>query len=139
MQRTRSTPSAPSVDDRFLGREPLVRLYSLPRAGTATPFSVGAAEYMNNGGFSTQDLTRQQVWNEQALRNVTHVVGADVGVDTESALDVQMLSQAADGAALWFWNSPKWLYALAVDVGNAAVKPNRISSTTGVNAFHPSA
>jgi tripeptidyl-peptidase-1 len=93
--------------------------------------SAAAIEYQGSGGFSNADLTASQVWNEQALRNVTHVVGGNDGTDTESELDVQMLSQAADGATLWFWNSERWLYALAVELLAAPRIPQVVSMSWG--------
>ena len=122
---------SPATDDRFLGRETLLRLYSVPATPAGPDVSAGAIEYQDNGGFSNADLTAQQGWNEQALRNVTHIVGDNVGADTESELDVQMLSQAADGATLWFWNSPQWLYALAVELLAAPSVPQVVSMSWG--------
>ena len=119
------------VDDRFLGRETLQRLYAVPDMPAGPTVSAAAIEYQDNGGFSNGDLTAQQVWNEQALHNVTHVVGQNYGADTESELDVQMLSQAADGATVWFWNSPKWLYALAVELLAAPHPPQVVSMSWG--------
>ena len=121
----------PSVDDRFLGRETLQRLYGVPGAAAGPAVSAGAIEYQNNGGFSNADLGSSQVWNEQALRNITHVVGPNQGLDAESELDVQMLSQSAAGATLWFWDTPYWLYGLAVDLLAAPTAPQVLSMSWG--------
>ena len=120
-----------AVDDRFLGREAVLRLYGMPDAPAGPTVSAAAIEYQNNGGFFNTDLTAQQVWNEQALQNVSHVVGANLGADAESELDVQMLSQTADSATLWFWNSPQWLYALAVDLLATPRPPQVVSMSWG--------
>lgn len=126
-----SAHGSPGVDNRFLGRETLLRLYGVPDTPAGPAVSAAAIEYQDSGGFSNADLTAQQVWNEQELRNVTHIVGENQGADTESELDVQMLSQAADGATVWFWNSPKWLYALAVDLLAAPHIPQVVSMSWG--------
>lgn len=122
---------SPGIDNRFLGRETLQRLYALPGTAAGPTVSAGAIEYQNNGGFSNADLGSSQVWNEQALHNITHIVGHNQGLDTESELDVQMLSQSAEGAALWFWDTPYWLYALAVDLLAAPAIPQVVSMSWG--------
>jgi tripeptidyl-peptidase I len=118
-----------STDDRYVGREALVRLYNI--SSTPASASVAAVEYQSSSGFSNQDVRRLQIWNEQDIHSVNHVVGANSGVDVESELDVQMLEQAGDGVDVWYWNSPYWLYAFAVDFAHAATVPDVISMSWG--------
>ena len=131
-----------STDDRFVGREPLVRLYNLSsldrlrRTGggsaSVTAEPVAAVEYQSLSGFSNEDVQSLQVWNEQNLRNVTHVIGLNIGIDPESELDVQMLGEAGDEAVeVWYWNSPYWLYAFAVDYARTAHPPKVLSMSWG--------
>ena len=126
-----------TTDDRFVGREALVRLYnvsSLGRrtSGTMAAEPVAAVEYQSSSGFSNQDVQLLQIWNDQDVRNVSHVVGANTGVDTESELDVQMLGEAGGEAAeVWYWNTPYWLYAFAVDFAHAKDAPTVLSMSWG--------
>ena len=52
------------------------------------------AEFQSNGGFLSSDLLVQQAANNQHENDVTKIFGGNVGVDIESVLDVQMMSQS---------------------------------------------
>lgn len=119
------------TDDRYFGREPLLSLYNVPEYNLNKKVSGGLLEYQNNGGFSNSDLNIQQIMNEQAINNLTTIVGNNLGLDPESELDVQLMSQAADGIKLWFWDSPYWLYSLAVDFYNSETIPDIVSMSWG--------
>jgi tripeptidyl-peptidase-1 len=60
-------------------------------------------------------------------------VGDNIGTDDESELDVQVMSQVADGINLWYWQSPLWLYSMAVDFNNAEDVPDVLSMSWGWN------
>ena len=127
INRTGST-----TDDRLFGREPMVAMYNITATDVnGATFSAGVAEYQNNEGFLNEDVDIQQILNEQPVRNVTHIVGVNTGTDIESELDVQMVSQAADGVQLWYWSSPYWLYSLAVDFLHTEVVPDVVSMSWG--------
>lgn len=127
-----------TVDNRFAGREALARLYNfsrdLPAAAAQRTASVGVVEFLGNGGFQDADVNALQIWNDQPLRNVSHVVGINEGLDVESELDVQMLAQVAEDSAAvasWYWSSPHWLYAFAVDFYNTPDIPAVVSMSWG--------
>ena len=119
------------TDDRYFGREALIDLYNVPLYNLEQNVSGGLIEYQSNNGFLNEDLNRQQIVNEQNINNLTIIIGDNIGVDPESELDVQLMSQAADGIQLWFWQSPYWLYSLAVDFYNSENIPNLISMSWG--------
>lgn len=123
-----------AVDDRYFGREAMLQLYNMSnRTGAAAGASAGAIEYQSNAGFANADLAMLQGLNQQRPRNVSdaHVVGPNMGLDDESELDVQMLAQTADGADVWFWDVPLWLYAFAVQFQASSTVPDVISMSWG--------
>ena len=107
------------TDDRFFARESLMRMYNVSSESISQDVVGVLAEFQSNGGFSPQDLTIHQAVNGQDKNPVTRVVGGNIGIDVESVLDVQMMSQAGNGMDIWFWDSPYWLYAFAVDYFNS--------------------
>ena len=119
------------VDDRYFGRESMVRLYNLPNKSVGKVVSGGLVEYQSNQGFTNEDLNSQQEANGQVLNNLTNIVGDNVGTDAESELDVQLISQAADDIHLWYWQSPYWLYSMAVDFNSAKTVPEVLSMSWG--------
>lgn len=127
---TKQTGSGPA-DDRYFGREPMLKLYGVPTDGLQERVSVGLVEYQANQGFITQDVTAGQVGNNQLPNKIRHIVGGNQGSDVESELDVQMVSQAADGVSVWYWTSPYWLYSFATDFYQAKQVPQVISMSWG--------
>lgn len=119
------------TDDRFFSRESSYRLYNITNTSLNGTISGGLIEYQNNAGFTNCDLNLQQMANNQNANNITNIVGNNYGTDDESELDIQMLSQTADGINLWYWNSPYWLYSFAVDFYNAEDIPEVISMSWG--------
>ena len=119
------------TDDRWFAREPLRRLYNVSNISLDGQVSGGLIEYQSNQGFTNSDLNKQQSDNGQRLNNVANYVGENTGTDPESELDVQLISQAADGINLWFWDTPYWLYSLAVDFYNREDVPDVISMSWG--------
>ena len=127
---TNQTGSGPA-DDRYFGRESMLKLYGVPTEGLHGRVSVGLVEYQANQGFLTQDVTAGQVGNNQLPNKIRHIVGGNQGSDVESELDVQMVSQAADGVSVWYWTSPHWLYSFATDFYQATQVPQVISMSWG--------
>lgn len=119
------------ADDRFFARESMVRLYNISDNNLNQSVSGGLVEYQSNDGFTNDDLNFQQTVNEQAINNLTNIVGNNVGYDVESELDVQLISQAADGIDLWYWQTPYWLFSFAVDFYNKDIVPDIISMSWG--------
>ena len=119
------------TDDRYFGREPLINLYNVPLDSLNKTVSCGLVEYQNNNGFLVSDLRRQQILNEQDINIDVNIIGDNIGTDAESELDVQLVSQAADGAQLWYWMTPYWLYSFAVDFYNSENTPDIISMSWG--------
>ena len=122
-----------TVDDRYFGRESMIHLYNLPNSSLNQEVSVGSIEYQSNNGFTNNDLNSQQSSNGQSINNITLIRGVNIGIDTESELDVQVMSQVADESELWYWQSPYWLYSVAVDINNAVKIPDVISMSWGWN------
>lgn len=123
-----------SSDDGFFARETAVRLYNIPDVKIDTPSSVASIEYQSNQGFGLDDLVYSQKANQEALNPVSndHLVGPNDGLDVESELDVQMMSQLAPSPTeLWFWDSPDWLYGFAVDFFARKTVPDVISMSYG--------
>jgi tripeptidyl-peptidase-1 len=120
-----------STDDRYFAREPLLDLYNVREINLNKNVSGGLIEYQSNDGFTNDDLNFQQIVNKQDINNLTKVVGNNLGYDAESELDVQLISQAADGIDLWYWQSPYWLFSFAVDFYNKDDVPDIISMSWG--------
>ena len=124
------TTNVHTADDRYFGREPLINMYNIT-SNIVSNVSVGLIEYQNNEGFLPVDLSLQQAANNQTSNNISIIVGRNYGSDTESELDVQLVSQAADGAQLWYWQAQYWLYSFAVDYFNAEASPDIVSMSWG--------
>ena len=120
-----------NVDDGYFAREPMLKLYNVSDFNLNQSVTGGLVEYQSNSGFTNNDLNLQQIINEQAINNVTHIIGNNIGYDDESELDVQIMSQAADGLDIWYWQSPYWLYSFAVDFYNKDIVPDIISMSWG--------
>ena len=123
----------PTLDagDGFVGREVMMSLYNVTWPSVKNGGSVCAVEYQNLGGFEQTDLEQQQVLNGQTTKSITHMVGVNQGIMLETQLDVQMMSQVADGADVWFWGGEQWLYSFAVNFLNATKIPDVLSMSWG--------
>ena len=119
-----------NADSGYVGREVLQRVYGLPNT-TVVNVSTAAIEYQNTCGFSGIDLSISQIENNEHLKLVKNIVGPNYSPDSESELDVQMISQVVDGVDLWYWQGKNWLYSLAVDFFNASEIPEVISMSWG--------
>jgi subtilase family serine protease len=119
------------VDNRYFGRESYLNIYSIDEFNINGSISGGLIEYQSNGGFANSDLTLQQTNNNQNIKLVSNIVGPNDGSDPESELDVQLLSQSADGVNIWFWDTPNWLYGFSVDFFNSRDRPDVISMSWG--------
>ena len=117
-------------DSRHVGREALQRLYNITR-NEATGASVASIEYQNDAGFSPTDLTAASYQNGEDPQKMAKVVGKNIGVDTESQLDVQMEALMAQNSTLWFWDEPDWLYSFAVKFASQHTIPEVISMSWG--------
>ena len=120
-------------DDRFAGREVINRLYNISHATIHHNSSVCSVEYQGDYGFLQTDLNKQQMYNNQTQLNVSdnHIVGQNTLYDTESELDVQLMSQTAENVELWFWDEPLWLYSFATKFFNTETVPDIISMSWG--------
>ena len=118
------------ADDRYFGREPLLRMYNVTNMSVSN-VSGGLIEYQNNAGFTNVDLHLQQHANNQTNQSIVDIVGTNEGYDPESELDVQLMSQAANGVDLWYWQNQYWLYSFAIDYFNAENSPDIVSMSWG--------
>ena len=48
-----------------------------------------------------------------------HIIGIDTYPDTESELDIQMISQTSEDVDIWYWGSKNWLYTFSINFLNA--------------------
>lgn len=120
-----------SVDAGYVGTESLRTLYSIP--DVTVNESLVSVEYQNQSGFSNDDLTTSQYQNGLHKNPITHnhTMGTNTYPDTETELDVQMESQLASGADLWFWGGSEWLYSWAVNFFNTENVPYIASHSWG--------
>lgn len=129
---SRNSPvSNGDTDERFFGREPLMYMYNVSTESVSHSVIGVLAEFQGNGGFLPSDLTMHQASNNQSENDVVKIVGGNVGIDIESVLDVQMMSQAGNGMEMWFWDTPYWLFSFAVDYFNSQNIGNIISMSWG--------
>ena len=118
-----------SVDEGYAGKEVTDRLYGLS-GKNVSGVSVGVIEFQDNGGVLLDDLATYQMLNGESTNNPKKLI-RNHDEDTESSLDIQMISQTAPGADLWYWNNENWLYGFAVDFFHATEKPDVISMSWG--------
>ena len=124
--------TAPPADDNYCGKEVIDRLYNVTDVvNVSNGISIGSIEYQGQSGFSQDDLSTAQKFNQVPEKNVTHVIGNDGYPDDESQLDMQMMGINVPGADIWFWDGDKWLYSLAVKMVNAGEVPDVISMSWG--------
>lgn len=120
-----------NVDPGYTGREVGCRLYSMNCSHNVSGVSAGAIEYQDNAGFTLGDLCDSQKSNGEVCKNVSHIVGTNSGIDPESELDVQMITQTASNVDLWFWDVQGWVYEFAVNFFNTENVPDVISMSWG--------
>lgn len=128
----RHSPVGP--DPGFFGRESLLKLYNFTQSTSRSAMgeSVGAAEYFGETGFNQNDIADSQTFNGQALNPVMHAIGPHQGSFVETELDLQMESQVADGADIWYWNNNnQWLYSWALRFFNSTDVPSIVSHSWG--------
>ena len=129
-QISRTIPSN-DVDNRFLGREMINKLYNITDDNVDHTVIGVLTEFQNNGGFSNADMFAQQALNLQQNNGVYHITGLNYGLDAESVLDVQIMSNSGNNMDLWFWNTPYWMYSFAADYYNAENIGNIVSMSWG--------
>ena len=119
-------------NNNFIGREVLQSLYNITLTSQLNS-SVGAIEYQGNSGLSKNDLYLHQHLNNEPQKklNPKHLIGTDIPSDIETQLDIQMISQTAENADIWFWDNSAWLYSFAVQFFNTDNIPNVISMSWG--------
>jgi len=123
-----------SVDPGYVSREVLYRLYNISDNDlTNFKTNLAAIEYQGGSGFSLSDLLQSQVMNDESPRvvNSSHIVGNDGGADTESQLDMQMISMVVNSGDLWFWDADGWLWSFANNFFNTQDIPYIISMSWG--------
>jgi len=126
-----STSIAGSVDNRYFGLESLRRLYNVPDIVINATISTAAIEFIGNEGYTNEDMNAQRALNGMTSSGVIKNIGRNIGIDTESELDIQMLSMVNGNTDLWYWNNPHWLYSFAVEFEKTLEKPNIISLSWG--------
>lgn len=121
--------------DGYVGREVMVGLYNITSPTVKLPAtSVCAVEYQGIGGFNQSDLLQQQALNGEPAKKVSHIIGINQAPMIETQLDLQMMSQVAENADVWFWGGGRWLYSFAVNFLNASVVPDILSMSWGWSA-----
>ena len=123
-----------SVDPGYMGREVIERLYNIKDDVIVdNNESVGAIEYQGNSGFSQDNLIQSQKYNGEKMKKLSkqHIIGIDTYPDTESELDIQMISQTSEDVDIWYWGSKNWLYTFSINFLNAKKIPDVISMSWG--------
>ena len=121
-------------DDGLVGREVINRLYNITESViNNNNVSVCSIEYQDNQGFSQDDLYTSQFYNGEKNKTVSpnDIVGKNFGTDTESQLDMQMMSQTAENVELWYWEEQLWLYSFSIKFFNTKIIPDVISMSWG--------
>ena len=120
--------------DGFYAQEVINRLYGIKNPNiTNNNISVCSVEYNSNQGFLQEGLVKQQQLNNEPTRRISknHIIGPNQGEDTESELDIQMMSQTSENVELWFWDEKLWLYSFAIKFFNTVDVPDIISMSWG--------
>ena len=120
-----------NADSGYCGKEVIDRIYSVSNLNNITNSSLCSVEYQSNGGYSDDDLLAAEALNKVNNNTVNHIVGGNVGTDTESQLDIQMMGINVPGSDIWFWDGEYWLYSLAVDMANTKTVPDVVSMSWG--------
>ena len=128
------TGGNPYPDPGYVGREVLENLYGLPKGFQAGDISIAAVEYQGSSGYSNLDLVISQYENGEKLNPVNLTLGPNGYPDTETELDLQMISQAAEGSKIWYIGGTQWLYTLIVKVLNSTQVPDVMSMSWGWSA-----
>jgi len=132
----RNMRSDVSVDKGLVGREVLQRIYNMTNTlVNGKSVSIGPMEYQGQSGFSQQNLVHVEVENNLPKNPVpkNNIIGNNGIPDGESELDIQLISQVAANAELWYEDSNGWMYEWAVDFYNRNRKPQVISLSWGWN------
>ena len=129
--RKPSAKQSVSPDRGYVGREVACRLYSMNCSHSVHNVSAGAVEYQSNAGFSLQDVHMSQKNNGENMTNMSKIIGNNFGINTESELDVQMISQTAQNVDLWYLETSGWLYEFASTFFDMDVVPDVISMSWG--------
>ena len=121
------------VNDGYVGREVMNRLYNITYNKVQKGSSACSVEYQGASGFSPSDLATAQKLNGEPLNPVLHVVGSNDPSNPmlEAQLDVQMMSQVAENVDLWYWENNQWLYSFATQFLNRTVIPKVLSMSWG--------
>jgi subtilase family serine protease len=123
-----------NAENGYASREVINRLYNITYNVIKNESSIGSIEYQGDSGFSKSDLKLSQTLNNENIKYVSnnHIVGYDAEEsDTETQLDMQMMSQVAENVELWFWDENQWLYSFAVNFFNKTDIPDVISMSWG--------
>tara|TARA_Y100000590_G_scaffold446604_1_gene580556 strand:+ start:3295 stop:5073 length:1779 start_codon:yes stop_codon:yes gene_type:complete len=121
-----------TVDNNYIGKESIYRLYNVSDVPNQTSISLGSIEYQGNSGFSADNLLSAEVMNCNPNNTVKNIVGTDTSFpDTESELDIQMMGITVPNVDLWFWDDNNWLYSLGVSMNAAKNIPDVISMSWG--------
>ena len=129
------SPHSVGDGDGYVGREVMLPFYNITYNKVQNArTSVCAVEYQDVGGISNSDLTTQQSLNAQPQKRITHIVGTNQSPMMEAQLDVQMMSQVAEGSDIWMWSGEQWLYSFAVNFLNRSTVPDVLSMSWGWSA-----
>lgn len=122
---------SPHADPGYVGVESVRKLYNITDTSPVQE-DVVAVEYQGESGYMNGDVVRSQQQNGLTIKPITisHSIGDNVFPDTETALDLQMLTYA-NNVSLWYWGSDQWLMTWAVNFFNRPVVPYVASHSWG--------
>lgn len=123
-----------NVDSGLVGRDVLRRLYKIDdQLLDQTKISLGPMEYLGQSGFSQDDLVHVQLMNDLPKNPVPkdHIIGPNGFPDGESELDIQLMTQVAANADLWYEDFNGWMYEWALNFYNRKNVPQIVSISWG--------
>lgn len=118
-----------SIDNRFVGRESLIRMYNFSNNPVINS-SIAAVEF-RGGGFKQNQLNNNSIANGLIPWNVSHIIGNNPGSGTETTLDLSMIIDVADKTELWYMNYPRWILGMTHSIQIMNKKPQILSLSYG--------
>ena len=120
------------VDKGYISKEVIANLYNIKNNNNNLKTNgICAVEYSKNSGFRQKDLLMSQFLNNIKQKKVKYIIGKNNNIDTESQLDIQMISLVDNNANIWYWNSDNWIYTSLVSIFNNNKIPDIISISWG--------
>lgn len=117
----------------LVGREVFANRYNFSLDNTVNNVSVCAMEFLGASGFSASGLNVSEVTNGMSSNPISknHVIDTNNYPDLESTLDIQMITDLANGVDLWYWDSPYWILGWSLNFTSRTLVPEIVSLSWG--------